>query len=50
MAEKGNDEKKKKARCAIDLISDYLENGFDNLGKLAKFNLKNRYGPKKSPD
>lgn len=49
-AEKGKDEKKKKARVAIDLISDYLTNNWDNLGKVAKYNLKNRYGPKKLPD
>lgn len=50
MAEKGKDEKKKKARCAHDLISEYLANNWDNLGKLSKYNLKNKYGPKKLPD
>ena len=49
MADKGKDEKKKKARCAQDLINEYLENGFDNLSKLSKFNIKNRFGPKKLP-
>ncbi len=49
MADAGKDEQKKKARNAIDLITEYLENGLDNLGKLTKFNLKNRYGPKKLP-
>jgi hypothetical protein len=48
-ADKGKDEKKKKARCAIDLINEYLENGFDNLGKISKYNIKNRFGPKKFP-
>lgn len=50
MAEAGKEEKKKKARNAIDLITEYLENGLDNLGKLTKFNVKNRYGPKKLPE
>jgi len=31
-------------------VQDYLDNGLDNLGKLAKFNLKNKFGPKKLPD
>jgi len=50
MSEKGKDDKKKKARVAIDLITDYLNNNWENLGKLTKYNLKNRYGPKKLPD
>ena len=50
MSEKGKDEKKKKARVAFELISEYLEHGFDNLGKLVKYNLKNRYNPKTLPD
>lgn len=50
MADKGRDEKKKKARNAIELINEYLEHGFDNLGKLAKYNMKNKYSPKKLPE
>lgn len=50
MSIKGNTDKKKKARCAIELIQDFLEHGWDNLGKLSKFNIKNRYNPKKLPD
>jgi len=50
MSDKGRDDKKKLARNAIELITEYLENGFDNLGKLAKYNMKNRFGPKKLPD
>ena len=38
------------ARTAIDLISKYLENEFDILGKETKYNLANRFGPKKCPD
>ena len=38
------------ARTCIDLISKYLENEFDVLGKENKYNLANRYGPKKCPD
>ena len=48
--EKGNEEKKKMARTASDLITKYLESGFDVLGKENKYNLANRYGPKKCPD
>lgn len=47
--EKGNEDKKKKARVCIELITNYLENGLDVLSKEAKFNLVNRYGPKKQP-
>ena len=50
MAAKGKEDKKKKARCAIDLLSDYLENSWNNLGNIKKYELKNRYGPKKLPD
>lgn len=50
MSEKGCADKKKLARNAIELITDYLDNGFDNIGKLAKYNMKNRFGPKKLPD
>lgn len=44
---KGNDEKKKIARNAIDLIAKYLESGFDTLGVEKKYNMLNRFGPKK---
>ena len=46
---KGKDEKKKLVRCAYDLIQEYMENGFDKLGKLATFQMKNKYCPKKMP-
>lgn len=49
-AEKGNDEKKRKARVAMELISNYLENGFDQLSKESKYNLANKFGPKKMAD
>lgn len=48
--QKGNDEKKKLARCAIDLITKYLESGLDVLGLEKKYNMLNRFGPKKFPD
>ena len=48
--EKGNEEKKKMVRTAVDLISKYLESEFDVLGKEVKYNLTNRFGPKKCPD
>jgi len=50
MHSKGKADKKKKARCAIELISEFLENGWENLGKLTKYNIKNKFGPKKLPD
>ena len=37
-------------RTAVDLISKYLESEFDVLGKEVKYNLTNRFGPKKCPD
>lgn len=46
---KANDEKKKMARTAIDLVSKYLETGFDVLGAENKYNMLNRFGPKKQP-
>jgi hypothetical protein len=46
---KGNDEKKKIARNAIDLLSKYLETGYDIIGVESKYNLLNRFGPKKQP-
>ena len=49
-AEKGNEEKKKMARTAYELVQKYLESGFDNLGKESKYNLANRFSPKKCPD
>ena len=49
-ADKGNEEKKKKARACSDLIEKYIENGFDIIGKENKYNLINKFGPKKCPD
>ena len=37
------------ARCASDLITKYLETGFDDLGNERKYNMLNRFGPKKQP-
>lgn len=48
--EKGNDEKKKLGRLATDLLTKYMETGFDLLGKESKYNSLNRYGPKRCPD
>lgn len=47
---KGNDEKKKLARCAIDLLTKYLDTGLDMLGQEKKYNMLNRFGPKKFAD
>jgi len=48
--QKGNLEKKKIARNAIDLLTKYLETGLDVLGIENKYNMLNRFGPKKCPD
>ena len=47
--QKGNDEKKKMSRNAVDLITKYLETGLDTLGAEKKYNMLNRFGPKKCP-
>lgn len=47
---KGDAEKKKLVRNAIDLITKYLESGLDVLGNEKKYNMLNRFGPKKCPD
>lgn len=47
--QKGNEEKKKMARNAIDLVAKYLETGLDMLGVENKYNMLNRFGPKKCP-
>ena len=48
--EKGKAEKRKMAQTAVDIIKKYLEEGFDYLGKEGKYNLINRFGPKKCPE
>ena len=47
--QKGNEEKKRMARNAIDLVTKYLETGLDILGVENKYNMLNRFGPKKCP-
>ena len=37
------------ARNAIDLVTKYLETGLDVLGMQNKYNMLNRFGPKKCP-
>lgn len=46
---KGKVEKKNLIRNAHDLIAEYMENGYDKLGKLSTYNMKNKYCPKKMP-
>lgn len=48
--EKGNEEKKKRARTVLDIIQNYLDNGMTQLSRLNKFNMMNKFGPKKMPD
>jgi hypothetical protein len=49
-ADKGKEEKKVKARVAIDLINKYLETGLEVLGQVKKYESSNRFGPKKMPE
>lgn len=48
--EKGKEDKKVRARVAIDLVSKYLESGFEVLGQIKKYESSNRFCPKRSPD
>jgi len=48
--QKGKTEKMKIARNAIEILTKYLENGLDVLGAEKKYNMLNRFGPKKCPD
>ena len=48
--ERGNDDKKKMGRVATDLVTKYMETGLDILGKESKYNMQNKFGPKKCPD
>lgn len=48
--EKGNEEKKKMARVATDIVTKYLESGMEVLGKENKYHATNRYSPKKCPE
>lgn len=48
--EAGNDEDKKKARVATDLVAKYLETGMDALGQEKQYNRMNKFSAKKMPD
>lgn len=50
MHDKGNAEKRKKAKVAIELTQEYISNGLDKLGKPTMYNMKNKYCPKKLPN
>ena len=47
---KKDNDTKKKAQIAIDLIEKYLENEFAVIGQEKKYNFINKFGPKKLPD
>ena len=49
-ADKGKDDKKIRARVAIDLVNKFLESGFEVLGQVKKYESLNRFGPKRCPD
>ena len=48
--EKGKTEKRKMALVAVEIVKKYLESGFEYLGKEGKYNLINKFGPKKCPN
>ncbi|TNV72802.1 hypothetical protein FGO68_gene17252 [Halteria grandinella] len=47
--EKGKTEKKKQAQVALDLVKNFLENGFDHLSLEKKYHFINKFSPKKLP-
>jgi len=49
-ADKGKDEKKLRARVAIDLVNKFLESGFEVLGQVKKYESLNRFSPKRCPE
>lgn len=49
-AEKGNEDKKKRARVVLEIIQNFLDNGLEQLKRENKYNLMNKFGPKKNPD
>lgn len=48
--DKNKTEKRKLAKVAQELISEYMANGLEKLGKLSMYNMKNKYCPKKLPN
>jgi hypothetical protein len=48
--EKGKLEKKKQGGVALDLVKNYLEHGFEQLGQEKKYFFLNKYSPKKLPE
>jgi len=48
-ADKGNEEKKLRARVAIDLVNKFLESGYEVLGQVKKYESLNRFSPKRCP-
>lgn len=47
--EKGRAEKKKQGQVALELVKNFLENGFDQLVQEKKYYFLNKYSPKKLP-
>ena len=39
-----------RARVAIDLVNKFLENGFEFLGQVKKYESSNRFNPKRCPE
>lgn len=38
------------ALVAVEIVKKYLESGFEYLGQEGKYNLINKFGPKKCPN
>ena len=49
-AEEGDDDKKKRAMVVLEIIQNFLDNGFEQLQRVNKYNLMNKFGPKKMPN
>jgi hypothetical protein len=37
------------SQVAVTIVQSFLENAYDQIGKEAKYNFMNKYGPKKCP-
>ena len=49
-SQKGNDDKKKRARIALEIIQNFLDNGLDQLKTERTYNMINKFSPKKMPE
>jgi len=47
--EQGNNDLKKKAAVALELVEKFLESGFEMLNEEKKYHFINKFSPKKCP-